>query len=115
MPAPTTVRARGNRLIAAEIPGAMLYPSGRVRRVEPQGRRTDSPAQPDAYTAGRAAAAARWHRQLRVDAALVVPAPLVGLLWTYLAGGGVTSWLDATAMTAAVALWWAAIRGSDPS
>ncbi len=114
LPAPSTVRAHGDRLIAVEIPGALLYPSGRVRRVEPPGRRTDSPAQPDAYTATRAATAARWRHQLRVDAALLVPAPLIGLLWTYLDDGGPAGWLAATALAAAAALWWAAIRGSDP-
>ncbi|HEY0808051.1 MAG TPA: DUF3592 domain-containing protein [Pseudonocardiaceae bacterium] len=115
LPAPTTVQARGNRLIAVEIPGATLYPSGRARRAEPPGRRTDSPAQPDTYTAARAATAARWRHQLRVDAALLVPAPLIGLLWTYLDDSGLTGWLGATAITAAATLWWAALRGSDPS
>ena len=115
LPAPIAVQARGSRLIAVEIPGGTLYPSGRVRRIEPPGRRTDSPAQPDAYTADRAATANRWRHQLRVDAALLVPAPLIGLLWTYLDNSGLTGWLGATAITAAAALWWAAIRGSDPS
>jgi hypothetical protein len=115
LPAPATVRACGNRLIAVELPGVTLYPSGRARRVEPAGRRTDSPAQPDAYAAGRAVAAGRWRRQLRVDAALLVPAPLIGFLWAYLDGGGVLGWLGATAVAAVLALWWAAIRGADPT
>jgi hypothetical protein len=115
LPAPTTVLAHGNRLIAVEIPETMLYPSGRVRRVEPAGRRTDSPVRPDEYTAGRATAAARWRHQFRVDAALLVPAPLIGILWAYLDDGGVLGWLGATAVTAALALWWAAIRGADPT
>jgi hypothetical protein len=115
LPAPVQVRAHGNRLIAVDVPGATLYPSGPARRTEPPGRRTDSPTQPDAYTAARATTAARWRHQLRVDAALLVPAPLVGALWTYLDDGGLTGWLGATAVTAAVALWWAAVRGSDPS
>jgi hypothetical protein len=115
LPAPTSVLARGNRLIAVEIPGTMLYPSGRVRRVEPAGRRTDSPVRPDEYTAGRAMATARWRHQLRVDAALLVPAPLIGILWAYLDDGGLLGWLGATAVTAALALWWAAIRGADPT
>lgn len=115
LPAPTTARSHGERLIAVHIPGATLYPSGRTRHTEPPGRRTDSPTKPDAYTATRATTAARWRRQLRVDAALLAPAPLVGLLWSYLDDSGTCGWLGATAITAAVALWWAAIRGSDPS
>jgi hypothetical protein len=115
LPAPTTVLARGDRLIAVDLPGVTLYPSGRVRRVEPPGRRTDSPTQPDDHTAARAATAARWRRQLRVDAALLVPAPLLGILWAYLDNGGLTGWLGATVVAAVLALWWAAVRGADPS
>jgi len=115
LPAPTAVRAHGKRLVAIEVPGATLYPSGRTRRTEPPGRRTDSPTEPDAYTATRATTAARWRQQLRVDSALLVPTPLVGVLWAYLDNGGLTGWLGATAITSAAALWWAATRGSDPS
>ena len=115
LPAPTTVQARGTRLITVDVTGAHLYPAGRTRHTEPRGRRTDSPTQPDAYTADRATRAARWRHQLRVDAALVIPAPVVGLWWAYLDNSGISGWLGATAITAAAALWWAAIRGADPS
>jgi hypothetical protein len=120
LPAPATVTMRGDprrhRLVVIDLPGGgRLYPSGRVRRTEPPGRRTDSPARPDAYTEARATAANRWRQQLRVDAALAVPAPLIGVLWAYLDDGGITSWLGATALAAATALWWAAVRGSDPA
>jgi hypothetical protein len=86
-----------------------------ARRTPPRGRRTDSPAQPDDHAADRARDAARLRRQFRVDAVRVVPAPFVGLIWVYLDGGGGTEWLAATALTAALGLWWAALRGSDPS
>ncbi|HEY3610096.1 MAG TPA: hypothetical protein VGL06_21530, partial [Pseudonocardiaceae bacterium] len=96
LPAPTSVLAHGDRLIAVELPGLMLYPSGRARRVEPPGRRTDSPTAPDAHTAARATAVGRWRHQLRIDAALLVPAPLLGILWAYLDDGGLLGWLGAT-------------------
>lgn len=126
LPAPVTVRVHGDptryRLLAVDIPGEgdadggiTLYPSGRVRSTEPPGRRRDNPALPDGYAAGRAATANRLRRQVRVDAALLVPAPFVGALWAYLDDGGLSGWLGATALTAALALWWAAIRGTDPS
>jgi len=121
LPAPATVHTHGDptrrRLVAIDIPGTSvtLYPSGPVRRTEPPGRRTDSPTRPDAHTASRAEAAAHWRHQARVDAALLVPAPLLGVLWTYLDDGGTTGWLGATAVAAATALWWAAIRGTDPT
>jgi hypothetical protein len=120
LPAPVAVTVRGDvlrdRVVAVDLPGGgRLYPSGRVRRVEPAGRRTDSPSQPDSYTEARAGLARRWRRQLRVDAAVLVPAPLVGLVWAYLDDGGISGWLGASVLVAAVGLWWAAIRGSDPS
>jgi hypothetical protein len=47
--------------------------------------------------------------------ALIVPAPLLGLVWAYLDQGGVPSWCGATALCATLAIWLAAIRGSDPT
>lgn len=117
-PAPATARVHGDpltrRLVAVEVDGTLLYPSGPVRSTEPAGRRIDSPAQPD-DDAARAAARSGWRRQLRADAVLLTPAPLVGLLWTYLDDGGVLTWAAATALAAALGLWWAALRGSDPT
>ncbi|MGH3914982.1 MAG: hypothetical protein ACRDTC_16485, partial [Pseudonocardiaceae bacterium] len=121
LPAPVSVRLHGDpqrqRLIAADVGGVWLHPSGRVRMSEPRGRRIDSPAHPDTDTlrAARGAEQDSWLRQLRADAVLVVPAPVVGVLWTFLDGGGVLTWAGATALTAALALWWAALRGSDPT
>lgn len=117
-PAPVPARVHGDpltrRLVAVEVDGTVLYPSGPVRAAEPAGRRIDSPAQPDDDAAGEAARAG-WGRQLRADAVLLTPAPLVGLLWAFLDGGGVLTWAWATALAAALALWWAALRGSDPT
>jgi hypothetical protein len=39
----------------------------------------------------------------------------VGLLWVVLDGGGMLTWACATTLTATLALWWAALRGSDPT
>lgn len=118
LPAPAPVRLQGDplrhRLVAAEVDGVRLHPSGPVRATEPRGRRIDSPTRPD-DDARRGAARFGWRRQLRADAALLTPAPLVGLLWTFLDEGGVLTWACATALTAALGLWWAALRGSDPT
>lgn len=118
LPAPVAVRVHGDprahRLVAAEVAGIWLYPSGPVRATEPPGRRIDSPAQPD-EPAQPDAARPGWRRQLRADAALLTPAPIVGLLWAFLDGGGVRTWACATALAAALAIWWAALRGSDPT
>jgi hypothetical protein len=119
LPSPATVRVFGDptvhRLVAAEVDGVRLYPSGAVRHTEPRGRRIDNPAVPDEHARERAGASASVRRQWRTDTALVVPAPFVGLFWAYLDGSGASGWLGATVVTAALALWWAAVRGSDPS
>ncbi|AHH94481.1 hypothetical protein [Kutzneria albida] len=119
LPTPSTVRLFGDprqdRLVAAEVDGVRLYPSGLVTRTEPRGRRVDNPSEVDDSVRARIATARGVLAQLRADAVLVVPAPLIGLLWAYLDDGGVAGWLGATAVMASVALWLAALRGSDPS
>ncbi len=116
LPAPTSVQLHGDpqrrALVAADVDGTWLYPSGPVRINEPRGQRIDSPASPDTL---RSAIAYGWRRQLQADAGLLTVAPIVGLLWAFLDGGGVLTWACATVLTAALALWWAALRGSDPS
>ena len=118
LPAPVPVRVYGDpyhqRLVGVEVDGSRLYPSGPVRPTEPPGRRIDSPARPDDDAAPDAARSG-WRRQLRADAALLTPAPIVGLLWVFLDNGDMLTWVGATALAAALGLCWAALRGSDPS
>ncbi|MQA15052.1 MAG: hypothetical protein GEV09_13035 [Pseudonocardiaceae bacterium] len=118
VPSPAEVAVHGDprrdRWIAMTVDGRRIYPSGPVRASEPRGRRTDNPARPDADTARRAREAT-LARQLRVDLAFAAPAPLVGLFWAFLDGGGIASWLGATVVAATVGPWTCAYRGSDPS
>ncbi|PWW53645.1 hypothetical protein [Actinokineospora spheciospongiae] len=110
LPTPTEVTATGGRWSTVRLPtGETLHPSGPTRTTEPRGRRTDNATAPDP------AAAPRWTRQWRVDAAAAVPAPVVGLFWSHLDGSGFPGWLAATTITAAVAVWLWSVRGSDPS
>jgi hypothetical protein len=123
LPSPTVARLHGDplrdRMVAATVPGPggdrPLVPSGAVRLEEPRGHRTDNPSRPDGTVGARAAALARMSRQLRADLPLVVPAPFIGLLWTYVDRGGLSTWVATTALAAALGLWLAAVRGSDPS
>lgn len=116
---PATVRVHGDplgdRLVAVDVDGRLLHPSGPVRAREPRGQRTDNPSAPDATTVERMARLAPVRRQLRADLPLLLPAPIVALLWTYLDGAGLATWVGTTALLAASGLWLAAIRGSDPS
>lgn len=116
LPAPATVALHGDprrdRLVAASVGGVWLHPSGPVRSTEPRGRRIDSPSRPDPR---QTAATPGWRRQLRADAALLTPAPIVGLLWTFLDTGTLFTWTYTTALTATVAIWWSALHGTDPT
>lgn len=91
VPAPTSVQLHGepqrHRLIAADVDGIWLHPCGPVRVDEPRGRRIDSPSQPDSLST---AVTYGWRRQLRADAGLLT-------------------------LAASLTLWWATVRGSDPS
>ncbi len=116
-PAPAVVHGvpSPRRWVAVDAGGVRLYPSGPVTRREPRGRRSDNPRFPGPDAALRAERAQRLSRQLRTDLVMVVPAPFVGLFWVFLDGGGVATWASATVLVAALGLWWAAVRGSDPS
>ncbi|WP_232660324.1 hypothetical protein [Pseudonocardia sp. TRM90224] len=119
LPSPTYVRVHGDpladRLVAVEVEGRLLHPSGPVRASEPRGHRRDNPAQPDAASVERSARIAPLRPRLQADLPLVLAAPVVAALWAYVDGGGLTTWAGATALLAAATLWVGALRGSDPS
>ena len=92
-----------------------LYPAGRDRHSEPPGKLIDNPTRPDPDGAARAHAAASPLRRLTLDAQQAIAAPFIGLMWVYIDGGGVTAFAGATCVAGVVALWLAAINGSDPS
>ncbi|MFC6011754.1 hypothetical protein [Nocardia lasii] len=86
-----------------------FYPSGRVRTSEPPGKLVDNPSRPSPppqYGIGR---------RLILDVQPAIGAPLVGLLWVYVMGGGIGAFVGATTVAAAGFTWLSAIRGSDPS
>jgi hypothetical protein len=113
-PAEVAVHGAG-ALRALRVDGRWVYPSGRVRSAEPKGRLIDNPSRPDTGSQERAVRSAPLRRQLQVDGVLLAPAPFVGIFWVLLDGGGAPVWLGATLVTAALALWAAAVQGSDPS
>ncbi|MET7769181.1 hypothetical protein [Nocardia sp. NPDC005366] len=108
----TAAENTGRGLRAADL---RLYPSGRARTAEPPGRLIDNPSRPDPEAKALAIAATRPARRLLLDAQSAVAAPFAGLLWIYIDGGGIVTFLLATSVAAATAVWLSAIRGSDPS
>ncbi|MGF6881671.1 hypothetical protein ABIA39_002361 [Nocardia sp. GAS34] len=98
-----------------ELGELRLYPSGAVRTKEPIGRLHDNPTRPDPDGPDHAAASARLTRRLLLDAQFAIAAPFAGLLWVYVAGGGFPAFAGAVTVAAGVCIWFAAIRGSDPS
>ena len=116
LPTPTAATVHGvgrRRVVVWE--GRRLLPSGRAHLSEPAGRLIDNPSRPGPDGPVRARVAARPVRRLVLDAQFAVAAPFVGALWVYVAGGGVPAFAGATCVAAAVAVWLAAVRGSDPS
>jgi hypothetical protein len=122
LPSPTAVTVHGDparsSYLAVTVPapgGAVrIPPSGRVRRTEPAGRRTDNPRSPDPDRLA-ALGSFGWRRQLHADLAPLVMAPALGGVWALGVGTGAVGWLAATALAATTALHIAALRGSDPS
>ncbi|MBF6173494.1 hypothetical protein [Nocardia blacklockiae] len=100
---------------AVRIGSLRLYPSGALRDSEPPGRLTDNPTRPDPDGPAHAERSARFGRRLLLDAQFCLAAPFAGLFWVYVAGGGLAAFVGATTVGAAVAVWLAAVRGSDPS
>ncbi|MGW2664166.1 hypothetical protein ACWCW7_24660 [Nocardia tengchongensis] len=105
---PTTAEI-GRRAVAVD--GRRMYPAGRVRDSEPVGRLIDNPERADPEAIGRTGVG----RRVLLDAQGAVVGPFAGLLWVYVAGGGVGAFVAATIVGAATATWLSAVRGSDPS
>ncbi len=108
----TPITVHGNpdrdRLVLPVIDGTPIWPSGGRRDSAPKGEVTQ-PA-PQNPPRGRSLL-----RQVRGDAAGLLFAPLLGLLWAYTDDSGVAGFLAATALSAGVLFWLPSIFGSDPT
>lgn len=107
---PITVHGnpRRDRLVMSLIDGTPIWPSGGRRANAPKGEASQPPPQDPAPRRSLL-------RQVRGDAAGLLFAPLFGLLWAYTDESGVTGFLAATALSAAVLFWLPSIYGSDPT
>lgn len=100
--------SRRDRLVLPVIDGHPIWPSGGRRASAPKGAATQPPPQDPPPRRGLL-------RQVRGDAAGLLFAPLLGLLWAYTDESGVSGFLAATALSAAVLFWLPSIFGSDPT
>ncbi|MCX5042263.1 hypothetical protein OG921_03530 [Aldersonia sp. NBC_00410] len=112
LPSPTAGTA-GARVVTVD--GRRFLASGRPRSTEPVGRLIDNPSRSAPDATARGLAANHIGRRLLLDAQSAVGAPLLGVLWVFVAGGGIAAFAGATIVGACAAIWWSAIGGSDPS
>ncbi|MEH3155705.1 MAG: hypothetical protein PGN29_10275 [Gordonia paraffinivorans] len=95
-------------------PDLLLLPAGRPRG-RPRGTLVDAPRLNDEDLRTRSARFGSPRRRILLDTPAAVGAPVVGLLWVLVGGGGIVAFVAATALAAVVAVWASAISGSDPS
>jgi hypothetical protein len=121
---PVTVHGHpgAESVVTFEIDGTPVWQSGRQRAGEPRGVVTTAeaarPAAKEKRTAeppAEPATATGLGRQFRVDAALTIIAPAMGLVWAYFDGSGLGGFLSATVLMVGVLLWLPSVLGSDPT
>ena len=107
---PVTVSASGppasDTLVAFEVYGATVWPSGR--------RRLDAPKAVEREL-GPPTGDVSMLRQGRADAALLLLAPVLGLLWAYVDESGSAGFVFASVLAAGLLFWLPAMYGSDPT
>jgi hypothetical protein len=110
-----------DRVLAIDVGDTPIWQSGRSRPVQPPGDVTTAStpwsksAERRSETVAASPPGASLTRQVRGDVALIVAAPLLGLLWAYVDGSGPAGFAGATALMAGVLLWLPALLGSDPT
>jgi hypothetical protein len=102
------------QVVSFEIDGTPVWQSGRQRPGQPRGDVTIA-EKGAARTEQTGVAAPGLGRQFRVDAALTIIAPLLGLLWAYFDGTGLGGFVSATVLMVGVLLWLPSVLGSDPT
>lgn len=115
---PVHGRPSAHRVTVVDLDGTPVWQSGRRRSTEPAGdivRPTPRSPADKRVAEAETPTATGLLRQFRVDAALVVVAPLLGLLWAYVDGSGTGGFLASTLLMLGILLWLPALLGSDPT
>lgn len=121
-PCPVRGTPATGRLLLAEVGGQPVWPSGRCRRRPPAGELTENlvawtraqQRRRDRDATGTAPPISMT-RHLLGDIGLVLPAPVLGLLWAYFDGSGTEGFVVATALLFGVLFWLPGVFGSDPT
>lgn len=124
----TPCRVHGNpaldRLLVIDVHGTPVWPSGRRRTAKPRRkgewaeggvRWTKTAEKQREREGGPEPTQVPLSRHLAGDVALVLPAPVLGLVWAYLDGSGVAGFAIGTALVASVLFWLPGVFGSDPT
>src|SRR5205814_8276647 len=114
----TPCRVHGNpgldRLLVVEVDGTPVWPAGRRRPAKPRSKGdwiegtlkwTKGAQKQREREGGPEIERVALARHVAGDVALVLPAPLLGVLWAYIDGSGAGGFAIATALIAAVLFW----------
>jgi hypothetical protein len=124
----TPAKVHGNpaldRLLVIEVDGATVWPSGKRRASTPRGKGewregtvkyTKTAVKQRERDGGPDIEQVSIGRHLLGDVALVLPAPLLGVVWAYVDSAGPAGFGIATALVASVLFWIPGVFGSDPA
>jgi hypothetical protein len=124
----TPCRVHGNpaldRLLVVEVDGIPVWPAGRRRPDRPKTKGewlesaqkwTKGAQKQRERDGGAPVERVALARHLGGDVALVLPAPVLGILWAYIDGSGAGGFAIATALVACVLFWLPGVFGSDPT
>jgi hypothetical protein len=109
--------------VVVDIAGTLIWPSGWRRASPPRGEHRSNAGRWSQGAERRRAGDPEWTgtapvsmaRQARGDVALLLAAPIMGLLWSYIDGLGSVGFGLSTALFAALLFWVPTVYGSDPS
>lgn len=96
-----------DRLLGFAKDGHEIWPSGRIRTRPPKGIQSEGPTGVEGSVS--------IGRQFRADGAILIAAPLLGLLWAYLDGTGAAGFWLSTVLFAGVLTCIPSVYGSDPT
>jgi hypothetical protein len=124
----TPCKVHGNpaldKLLVVEVGGTPIWPAGRRRPAKPKTKGdwieglvkyTKTAEKQREREGGPEIEQVSLPRHMAGDLALVLPAPLLGLLWAYIDSSGVAGFGIATALVATVLFWLPGVFGSDPT